>query len=107
MTVFAEAAGSRAAIEVQIEGRERPADIFVDKWTTADPASLFTSRPSVRTDASTTAPSAANLQRCCRICSTRRKGIVDEAVRCHSEPHMEAGAVREEARDADAARVGQ
>ena len=27
----------RATNEVQIEGRERPADIFLDRWTTADP----------------------------------------------------------------------
>ena len=26
--------------EVQINGRERPADIFVDRWTTPDPAAV-------------------------------------------------------------------
>ena len=28
------------ANEVQVEGRERPADIFVDRWSTADPAAI-------------------------------------------------------------------
>ena len=39
-TAFLAAAGLRVANEVQIEGRERPADIFVDWWTTADPVAI-------------------------------------------------------------------
>ena len=38
LTAFLAAAGLRVANEVQIDGRQRPADIFVDRWTTADPA---------------------------------------------------------------------
>ena len=34
------AAGLRVANEVQIDGRERPADIFVDRWITSDPAAV-------------------------------------------------------------------
>ena len=40
LTAFVAAAGLRVANEVQIDGRERPADIFVDRWTTPDPAAV-------------------------------------------------------------------
>ena len=40
LTAFLAAAGLRVANEVQVEGRERPADIFVDRWSTADPAAI-------------------------------------------------------------------
>ena len=40
LTTFLAAAGLRVANEVQVEGRERPADIFVDRWSTADPAAI-------------------------------------------------------------------
>ena len=40
LTAFAAAAGLHVANEVQIDGRQRPADIFVDRWTTADPAAI-------------------------------------------------------------------
>ena len=40
LTAFVAAAGLRVANEVQIDGRQRPADIFVDRWTTADPAAI-------------------------------------------------------------------
>ena len=40
LTMFVTAAGVRATNEVQIEGRERPADIFMDRWTTADPVAV-------------------------------------------------------------------
>ena len=40
LTAFLAAAGLRVANEVQIDGRQRPADIFVDRWTTADPAAI-------------------------------------------------------------------
>ena len=40
LTAFLAAAGLRVANEVQIDGRQRPANIFVDRWTTADPAAI-------------------------------------------------------------------
>ena len=40
LTAFVAAAGVRATNEVQIEGRERPADIFLDRWTTTDPVAV-------------------------------------------------------------------
>ena len=40
LTAFLAAAGLRVANEVQVDGRQRPADIFVDRWTTADPAAI-------------------------------------------------------------------
>ena len=40
LTAYLAAAGLRVANEVQVEGRERPADIFVDRWSTADPAAI-------------------------------------------------------------------
>ena len=40
LTAFVAAAGLRVSNEVQIAGRERPADIFVDRWTTTDPAAV-------------------------------------------------------------------
>ena len=40
LTTFVAAAGVRATNEVQIEGRERPADIFLDRWTTAEPVAV-------------------------------------------------------------------
>ena len=40
LTAFVAAAGIRVSNEVQIAGRERPADIFVDRWTTTDPAAV-------------------------------------------------------------------
>ena len=38
--MFVTAAGVRATNEVQIEGRERPADIFMHRWTTAEPVAV-------------------------------------------------------------------
>ena len=40
LTAFVAAAGVRATNEVQIEGRERPADIFLDRWTSPDPVAV-------------------------------------------------------------------
>ena len=40
LTAFVAAAGIPVANEVQIAGRERPADLFVDRWTTPDPAAV-------------------------------------------------------------------
>ena len=40
LTAFVAAAGLRVANEVQIDGRERPADIFVNHWTTTDPVAV-------------------------------------------------------------------
>ena len=40
LTMFVAAADVRATNEVQIEGRERPADIFLDRWTTSDPVAV-------------------------------------------------------------------
>ena len=40
LTAFVAAAGLRVANEVQIDGRERPTDIFVHRMSTADPAEV-------------------------------------------------------------------
>ena len=40
LTAFVAAAGIPVANEVQIAGRERPADLFVVRWTTPDPATV-------------------------------------------------------------------
>ena len=40
LTTFVAAAGVRATNEVQVEKRERPADIFLDRWTTAEPVAV-------------------------------------------------------------------
>ena len=40
MTTFVEAAGITAANEMQIEGSKRPAGIFLDRWTTANPVAI-------------------------------------------------------------------
>ena len=40
LTVFVTAASVRATNEVQIEGRERPADIYLNRWTTPDPVAV-------------------------------------------------------------------
>ena len=40
LTAFVTATGVRATNEVQIEGRERPADTFLNRWTTPDPVAV-------------------------------------------------------------------
>ena len=40
LTAFVAASGIRTTNEVQVGGRERPADIFLDRWTTTEPAAV-------------------------------------------------------------------
>ena len=45
LTGFVAAAGVRATNEVQILGRECPADIFLDRWMNADPVAVDVTHP--------------------------------------------------------------
>ena len=40
LTTFVAAAGIPLSNEVHFDGRERPADVFIDRWTTPDPEAV-------------------------------------------------------------------
>ena len=40
LTTFVAAAGIPLPNEVHFDGRERPADVFIDRWTTPDPEAV-------------------------------------------------------------------
>ena len=77
LTMFVAAAGVRVTNEVQVDGRERPADIFLDRWATTEPVAV---------DVTVTHPFGPQA----RCASSQRSGSSERAAkRCEIRPlHM-------------------